>query len=116
VKGAIEMTLKKPMFAIAALATLVACGGPTIKNVQVGDLQVREVPANGSGSKHPDGKLSLFVFIPVMERPFENRIAVTQQYLAGKGCKLGTTDRDTLRTLTRNAGAVNKILMAPVKC
>jgi hypothetical protein len=110
------MMLKRPMFAIAALATLVACGGPTIQNVQVGDLQVREVPVSGSGSKHPDGKLSLFVFLPVMDRLFENRIAVTQQYLAGKGCRLGTTDRDTLHALTRNAGAVKQILVAPVKC
>lgn len=110
------MTMLKSIVATTALATLVACGAPTIENVQVGDVQVREVPASGSGSNHPDGKLSLFVFIPVVDRPFEKRIAITQQYLAGKGCSLGTTDRDTIRKLTQGAGAATQVLLAPVKC
>jgi hypothetical protein len=111
------MTSKKLMLAVSSLVILLAaCGSPTIKNVQLGDVQVREVPASGANANTPDGKLSLFIFMPVIDRPLDTRISITEQYLSEKGCRLGTTNQDMLARLAQGAGRSTQILMAPVKC
>ena len=111
------MKLSKLLVLAVSLTSLSACGGSQIENVQVGDVQVRQIPAGGM-EDYPDGPVQLFVFIPVETRSLEERIGIVEQYLAQEGkCQLGTTDRATIGQLTAGAdGDGQRVLMAPIQC
>lgn len=100
------------------LTSIAACGGSSnVETAAVGDVTVRQVPVSGNNAT-PDGKLNLFIFIPVTARPLQTRVTLVQQYLQQQGkCQLGTTDLAKLDALTRKAeGTDARALMAPLKC
>ncbi|WP_370213669.1 hypothetical protein [Roseovarius sp.] len=111
------VTIEKLLLTSAILA-LGACGPPEPTNVPVGDVLVRQITGTGSGATVPEGRLNLFVIIPVKARPFDERLEIVKAYLAQEGnCVLGTNNKARIESLTRGGeGNSQKSILAPLKC
>lgn len=113
--------MRKSIVIIATILVVSACGSSNtkIENIQVGDVQVRQIPYGAGGTtKTPNGNLNAFIIIPVVKRPLAKRISIVQQYLAQQGkCSLGTTDPSIIDQHTRGLdGTSGMALAAPIIC